>query len=165
MTRNKIDIYRLIAELNEAKDAMQKTAASNAKAWERIEMGAVDELDYMALAYTIHNIYGVVENTGLRIARFFENNLNTDSWHKEIIERMKLEIPGLRKAFFSYEEYLLFDELRAFRHVFRNLYNRALHIERLNSLQSKMPKASDIFFAAIEKYIAFLNELSVKIQD
>jgi hypothetical protein len=45
----------------------------NARAAERIREGSTDTLDYSALGYTIHNIYGLIENACLRIAKFFEN--------------------------------------------------------------------------------------------
>lgn len=165
MKKNKVDIQRLTAELNEDKAAMKKIQLSNTKACERIAQGAKDELDYMALAYTIHNIYGIVENAGLRISKFFENNLRADFWHKELLERMKLDIPEIRPAFFSFDEYLLFDELRAFRHFFRNIYNRTLDIERLDSLQKKIPFAIESFYTAVDKYNAFLQKLSELIKD
>ncbi len=33
---------------------------------------------------------------GLAIARFFENDLGPQSWHRDLLKRMKLEIPGFR---------------------------------------------------------------------
>ncbi|MCA1949980.1 MAG: hypothetical protein LDL24_05390 [Treponema sp.] len=64
----------------------------------------------MALGYTIHNIYGVMENACLRIARFFENGLNQNSWHRELLDRMIIEIPGVRQALLTkrvtHERYL-----------------------------------------------------------
>ena len=165
MKRTKADILRLIAELAEDKNTMQAVAQKNAKAWRRIQAGAVDELDYMALAFTMHNIYGIVENACVRITRFFENNLTSETWHRDVLERMKLEIPGVRKAFFSREDFLLFDELRAFRHVFRNLYSRALNIDRLNMLQKNTEKGIAIFYNAVDNYNDFLHSLQSELKE
>jgi len=124
MKRNADDLRRLIAELQNDAEQLSQLHAINGRAAERIASGAEDYLDYAALGYTIHNIYSVMENACLRVAKFFENNLSDTSWHKELLERMRLTIEGVRPAFLDEQTYLLLDELWAFRHVSRNLYAR-----------------------------------------
>jgi len=138
---------------------LREQFAINTRANERINHGADDDLDYMALGYTIHNLYGIMENACLRIARFFENGLPSNFWHKELLERMRLEIPTIRRAFLSKEEFVALDELRAFRHVFRNLYNKPIDRGRLTALQQKVPSAVQLFLTALDRYDRFLAEL------
>ena len=75
-------ILTLIEELKGDMDELERLHDLNKRAWVRIENGADDVLDFGALAYTIHTIYGVIENYFLRISKFFENSLPQDSWHK-----------------------------------------------------------------------------------
>ncbi len=65
--------------------------AENARAWKRILAGATDSLDYAALAYTLHNVYCLLENYLLRIAKFFENNLDPETWHRDLVRRMAVD--------------------------------------------------------------------------
>ena len=131
MKRNREDVERLMAELEWDRQQLGELVVLNRRGAGRIASGATDELDYAALGYSIHNLYGVMENACFRIAKFFENGLSPQSWHRELLERMLLEIPDLRPAFLSRQEFLLLDELRGFRHVFRNLYSRPVDPERL----------------------------------
>jgi hypothetical protein len=52
-----------------------------------------------------------------------------------------LDIPGTRPAFFTQGGFIVMDDLRAFRHVFRNLYGRPLDAEKLMALQIKLDPA------------------------
>lgn len=165
MKRTQADVDRLIAELRLDSSEVDGLFAMNARAAERIRGGAVDSLDYSALGYTIHNIYGVIENACFRISKFFENGLAPDAWHKELLNRMLLEIPRTRPAFFTREEFLVMDELRGFRHVFRNLYSRPLDEVRLAALQKKVPSAVEMFKRAVARYTDFLERLRESIEE
>ncbi len=77
-----------------------------------------DDLDWAALGYTLHVLYTSMENYFLRISKFFENDLPRDARHKELLERMELEIPGIRPALLDRNTALLLMHGRAFR-VFR----------------------------------------------
>jgi len=165
MKRTQADIGRLIAELGVDRSQMEDLAELNARAAERIRAGSVDLLDYSALGYTIHNIYGLIENACFRIVKFFENGLSPDAWHKELLDRMPLAIPGIRPAFFTREEYLVMDELRGFRHVFRNLYSRPLDMARLDALQEKVPLAVKMFEDSVARYSKILERLGESIED
>ena len=88
MRRQKADFDRLIAELEADARDFKELVKENARAMDRIDQGAVDRLDWAALGYTIHNLYGVIENYCLRIAKFFENGIGQDAWHKELLRRI-----------------------------------------------------------------------------
>ena len=100
-----------------------------------------------------------MENACLRVAKFFENNLSDTSWHKELLERMRLTIEGVRPAFLDEQTYLLLDELRAFRHVFRNLYARPIDSDRIRLVQKKVPAGVQRFTQSIEQYIITLRRI------
>jgi len=78
---------------------------------------------------------------------------------------MLLELPNTRPAFLTQEAYIVLDELRSFRHVFRNLYGRPIDIERLMLLQRKIPRAASLFKEAVALYEVFLGRLQGSIED
>ena len=159
MKRSPDDVQGLIAELRNDLSQIGQLSDTNNRAAERIAAGADDYLDYAALGYTIHNIYAVMENACLRVAKFFENNLSDSSWHKDLLERMRLTIEGVRPALLDEETYLLLDELRAFRHVFRTLYARPIDQDKIRLVQKKVPAATERFIHAAETYITELRRL------
>jgi hypothetical protein len=118
-----------------------------------------DEFDYIALAYAIANLYNLIENYFLRISKTFENNLEPVSWHKHLLQRMLLEIEGLRPAFMVAEDYPFFDELRAFRHVFRHIYQQELDVARLRRLDQLIPDGLKRFDELHRLYLDKLDEL------
>jgi hypothetical protein len=164
MRRTRTDFERLIAELRSDVRDLNAVVAENARAWERIERGATDRLDWAALGYTIHNVYGVIESYCLRVAKFFENGLESESWHRELLQRMKLEIPSLRPALLSEDAYLLIDDLRSFRHLFRNLYARPLDPERTGLVQAKVEAASRAFEEAHTEFVARMEEIAAALE-
>ena len=163
MPRQKIDFERLIAELEADARDYRLLLKENQRAFERISQGAEDPLDWAALGYTIHNLYGVIENYCLRIAKFFENGLGQDAWHKELLRRMTLAIGDLRPALLDDEALLLIDELRSFRHLFRNLYARPLDPERMRFVQAKVQPASAAFLRSHGEYVEKLAAIAMNV--
>ncbi len=103
MARDRDDYSRLLTELDADIESLRLVSETNRRSLDRITGGAVDEFDYAALAYTIHNSYGVIEGYCLRVAKFYENGLEGDSWHADILRRMTLSIPELRPALLAFE--------------------------------------------------------------
>lgn len=165
MKRSRDDFERLIAELQSDVRDLRVVVDENSRAWERIEQGADDRLDWAALGYTIHNVYGVIENYCLRVAKFFENGLEGSAWHKELLHRMTLEIGTLRPALLTNDTYLLIDELRSFRHLFRNLYARPLDPDRTRIVQAKVAPAVRAFEEAHRAFVAKLEQIAAALDD
>lgn len=134
------------------------------KAKRKLKRIEPDELDYAGLAYTIVNIYNLMENYFLCLAKGFENAIERDRWHKDLIKRMSLEIEGVRPALLETRDVPLIDELRAFRHVFRNIYQGELDIGKLNLVDSRMPEALGAFKSAHLRFAAALDRLIRKVE-
>jgi hypothetical protein len=158
--RNREEILQLKAELTADFSFIFECAEKNRRMTERIDKNpAADEFDYAALGYTLHNLYNAFESYFLRIAKFFENNLDNTSWHKELIGRMLLDIEGLRPALFGKDFAVVIDELRRFRHVFRSLYQADLQPSRVISVNEQSAGIADAFLKYHEAYIIFLDKL------
>jgi len=165
MKRDRPDFERLIAELQSDMQDLRAVVSENERAWKRIEGGTDDPLDWAALGYTIHNTYGVIENYCLRVAKFFENGLEGAGWHRELLHRMTLTIGTLRPALLTQDAYLLVDELRSFRHLFRNLYARPLDPDRTKLVQGKVAPAVRAFTDAHRTFTGKLEEISAALDE
>lgn len=115
----------------------------------RHEQSSLAEEDKaIVLGYYLHNLYLAFENAFKQIARVFENDIRSPSeWHAELLQRMTLDVPGLRPRFVGEEAVGPLDELRRFRHMFRTAYTSrldmkrmALALERAHELESLYPK-------------------------
>lgn len=126
---------------------------------EKMQKIQPDEFEYTALGYTIHNIYNLMENYFLRIAKFFENNIEGSSWHKDLLERMCLDIPTIRPALLTKENAKAIGELRSFRHVFRNIYQSELDKEKIEKLNLSIPHTIQKFKISSDLFIEKLKQI------
>ncbi len=116
----------------------------------------VSVYDRGAIGYLLHNFYSGCENMFRRIASFFENDVGTDSWHADLLRRMKLDIEGYRPAVIDDELYRLLQDFRGFRHVFRNAYSFELDWERERLVALRFEKT---LILVREQVSAFLDSL------
>lgn len=134
--RTREGFQTLLVELEGDVQQLKNIQEQNTKAWDRICAGATDSLDYAALGFTLHQIYGVLEHYFLRLAKFFENSLPEESWEKTLLYRMGLDIPGLRPALLlEAKDKELVMVLLKFRHTFRNLYGEDLNPQLITLVQ------------------------------
>ena len=109
--------------------------------------------DMAAVAYILHNLYNALENSFEHISRAFENNVkDVTQWHKELLLKMFLDIPGIRPAVFPHSCRRTLSDLRGFRHVFRHSYDFDLDPQRLNSLISRWNGNRDTILAALNEF-------------
>lgn len=149
----------LIGELEKDRQTLDTLIAENKRAQARIQSGARDSLDYAALAYTIHNIYCLLENYFLRVAKAFENHIDQDAWHRDLVRRMTIEVEGIRPALLDDETARRIDELRAFRHIFRNVYQTELKSEKVMELERILPATMEAFFRCHETFIGRIRAI------
>ena len=157
---DRIRIETLLAELDADVAGLAELVETNARAAGRVRSGAGDDLDWAALGYTIHNIYNALESYFLRVSKFFENDLPAATWHRELVDRMTLEIDGVRPRLLDRTLAREIHELRAFRHVFRNIYGSRLDPERMRILQVRVPASITAFRAAHAEFTGALRDLA-----
>jgi hypothetical protein len=164
MPRTKAHFERLLAELREQADLLDGLIERNRRAQARVDAGAVDELDWAALGYTIHNIYNAIEAYCLLVAKFFENELDPRTWHRDLLRRMTLDIGGIRPRLLDRHTAEALDDLRGFRHVFRNVYGTRLDPERVRLTQSRVESSTRDFLAAHQSFAAALRLVANQIE-
>ncbi|ACK41639.1 MULTISPECIES: hypothetical protein [Dictyoglomus] len=92
------------------------------------------------LAYNLHNLY------------------NASFFHKEILKRMSIEIPGIRPKVLSKESFIILNELRGFRYIFRHAYNYEIIPEKVNMLKEKITKNWSIVEEDLNNFKNWLKE-------
>ncbi|GFP25387.1 hypothetical protein HKBW3S25_00859 [Candidatus Hakubella thermalkaliphila] len=111
------------------------------------------------LAYLLHNLYCALEDLFQEIAKTFENRIeDLSKYHRELLKRMQLDVPGIRPRVLSKESYLILDELRGFRHIFRHSYDYELAPDRVKSLKQKILTNWRYIERDLDIFIDFLQE-------
>ena len=159
MNRNQTGFIRLISELYNDMVILGELSEKLKRNVNKLNSMEPDEFDLAGLAYAMQNIYNAFENYMLRIAKFFENDLSNDSWHKELVERMTLEIKDFRPALFNRDFAAQIGELRSFRHFFRNSYFARLDKNKIFRLADKIPGILNEFSDIHRNYIGELDQI------
>ena len=75
-----------------------------------------DRAERIVVAQILENSYTAIETALLRIAQGFDNSLNPEKWHSDLLDKMLLEKKGVRPAVLTDESHRLLTELMRFRH-------------------------------------------------
>ncbi|MFW5729145.1 MAG: antitoxin [bacterium] len=156
------DAVRLLrAELAQDLELIRENYSKNRQMTKRITAAAKDdEFDHAALGYTLHNLYNAFEAYFLRVAKFFENAVDDETWHMSLLDRMTLDIPETRPALLDRGTASSLHELLRFRHVFRNLYQQQLIPERVRWVNETAATLLDAFEPRHRRFDEFLDDLA-----
>ena len=80
-------------------------------------------------------------------------------WHRQLLERMRLDLTPIRPAVIDSEIYDKLDEMLRFRHVFRTLYGYTLDPLRLQIMLRKALELKPLYQSQIERFLQFLRQL------
>lgn len=111
-----------------------------------------------SVAYQVHNFYSATEDLMKIVANAFENSItDLSQWHTQLLNRMTLEIEGVRPALLTTETAALLHELRAFRHLFRHAYSTTLdfsrveqNVVRARQVRTLLTRDVDAFFETLK---------------
>ena len=88
-----------------------------------------------ACAYELARLYNVIERMLERICEAFENHMNErGDYHERLIQRLSLDLEGIRPAFIPKDRIPELRELKGFRHLMRHAYDLSLRADRLAEL-------------------------------
>lgn len=148
----KADIQNELAKL----DLINKEVERVADKFE-LDDEQVSAYDRAAIGYFLHNFYNGCENIFLSIAKFFENDLAADTWHSDLLKRMKLTIQGFRPAVIDDELYVILNDFRGFRHIFRHSYVFELNWERERIVARQLGKAAKMVAQQVQDFLLRLD--------
>ena len=95
-----------------------------------------DRAERIVLAQILENTYTAIETALLRISQGFDNSLNPDRWHADLLDKMLLEKKSVRPRVLSDESHRLLTELMRFRHFKRYYLELDYDWEKLQYLLS-----------------------------
>jgi len=124
------------------------------------EFDPTDQMAWAAVGFTLHNLYNAMENYFLRVAKFFENQIEGSTWHRDLVNRMAHSVPSLRPALLDRSALPVFHELRSFRHTFRALYDRKLDPRRVRLAAENADPAMQALEEGHDRFVAALDEIA-----
>ena len=157
---SRAELLALLGELEVDRTLVERLAAKHRRSVERLLASTREEYDYAALGYAIHNLYGALENYALRIAKAFENQLDENTWHRSLVQRMAVEVPEIRPRVWPPELATHIDELRRFRHAFRHIYDSGLDPRKLMLADEHVEPAVEGFLDSHDRLVATLRRLA-----
>lgn len=99
-----------------------------------------------AAGFEVNRAYNVLEKAFERICEAFENHFEKrGNYHDKLIERMQLELRGIRPAFLPPQSITAVRELKGFRHIFRHAYDLDLDPPRLRRVLDLLDEAAREF--------------------
>jgi len=113
----------------------------------------------IVVAELLVDYYTCLETLFLRISQFFENNLSADRWHADLLEKMTLNIDGVRIPAISPEANQALGELMRFRHFRRYYFELEYDWDKLTFLQKKLAVARTIIPQNLANFRGFLTQL------
>lgn len=114
-----------------------------------------------AIAGSLHSIYTGCENILERIIRSVDGDIPLGKdYHSLILRRAITRIDSVRPEILTIETYTKLDELRAYRHKFRNVYLYLITPARIIELANEGTALVDKF---VEEINVFCNFLKTKI--
>ena len=120
---------------------------------EKVNTGAPDDVETIALAGMLHSFYTGVENIFKRVAINIDGGLPCgEIWHSQLLDSMAQK--GRNRPAVISES--LRDQLEMymhFRHVFRHAYSFYLHWNKMKSLVLECEKTLDLFQIELETFI------------
>lgn len=152
-------ILLLLSEIESTNRRQARLYEKLDQSWQRYQ--ATNDYSYLVeTAFYLNQLYTGYEKIFHEVAEVFENTVDSLRWHKSLLERMRLAIEGLRPASISDETFRCLNELRAFRHFFRDAYETDLEPEKIELVVRKALRLKDLWASDCLSFTAFLRELA-----
>lgn len=111
----------------------------------------------LIVAGLLENYYACLETIFLRISQHFENRLDRARWHNDLLQKMTLEIEGVRVAAVSEAAFSPLFELLKFRHFKRYYFELEYDWDRLDFLVAKLRQAHPLVMQDLERFVRFMR--------
>ena len=113
----------------------------------------------LIVAGLLENYYTCLETIFQRISQYFDNNLDPERWHSDLLQKMTLEIDGVRAAAVSQAVFSPLFELLKFRHFKRYYFELEYDWDRLDFLVAKLFQAHPLVLRDLERFERFMSAL------
>jgi len=113
----------------------------------------------IVLADLLVSYYTCIETIFFRISQHFENSLAPDKWHRDLLHKMSLQIPGVRECVIAEGTKACLDELLRFRHFKRYYFEFNYDWARIEYLMKQFDAARPSLKADLDRFREFLLKL------
>ncbi len=118
----------------------------------------LSRLELDSLGFALHNLYNALENSFAQTSLTFENHVKDRArWHRELLEKMFLDLTPLRPAVLPAPCRPLLNDLLGFRHLFRHAYEMQLDPGKLAGLRARWLAEGPWVRAALEGFLVLLG--------
>ena len=88
-------------------------------------------------------------------SKLLKNNLDSARWHNDLLQKMTLEIEGVRTAAVSDEAFTPLFEMLKFRHFKRYCFELEYDRDRLEHLVTKLRQVHPLVTRDLERFVRF----------
>jgi hypothetical protein len=146
---------RIRQEMEDVEYTVKRAASGMEKARQH-----QDDMYLDVVALNLHGFYSVIEKVFEKIASRIECSIPSGAnWHKELLEQMAKELPGVRPAVISKKTREKLDEYRGFRHIVRNLYTYKFDPKRVERLAFDSPMLLEQLQNELLAFATFLENI------
>lgn len=152
-------VYDQVAErIRDELETLEQIVARTLDAWSRVQRMPGERAYVDSVALNLHGVYSGVERLFELIARHVDDKLPSSvTWHRDLLEQMARDLPGVRPAVIDKDSAEALDELRRFRHLVRNVYTVNLAPEKMDGLLSGLPALWSKLRAELLAFADFLE--------
>jgi len=156
---NHRQIEVLLEEIETDLNAVRDLGGELVNERRHVRSGA-SQKDLITVGYLLHGVYTAWEGSFKRIATTFENQLDPSQWHTQVIQRMALNLPGIRPAVIDPDTTTYLHKLRSFRHFFRHNYVKPLSYMELELVLLAYDEAAPRMDRHLRDFLAYLQAIA-----
>lgn len=113
----------LLARVERDQEAVEAVYGRLVRSLDRVEAEGADAELTSAVALHLHHLYTGIEDLFSRVATDVDGDLPSGpEWHRQLLEQMDLDVPGVRPRLLDHATLSDLDLLRRFRHRVRHAY-------------------------------------------
>jgi hypothetical protein len=128
---------------------------------EVVELDLTKYENLYVFALKAQQFYTALEDLFKEIARVFENRVEDPArFHRELLVRMNIEVPEVRRAVIGEKAFRFLDRLRRFRHFIRHAYDYELDGEEIEKLQRLFRENFEALSEDLNRFLEFVRDLS-----
>ena len=153
-------IDELIAELERARERVEGIYSKLGQARDTTlpRIGRTDDSALVVAGY-LETYYTALETFFVRVSGHFENDLSQGRWHATLLEKMNLEIEGIRAKVVGDRNLVRLRELLRFRHFRRYYVEMEYDWARIDFLLATLDEAHPAVLSDFGAFGAFLREV------
>lgn len=140
-------------------DELDRIVRRTEDVWKRLYVDIEHQDIYMdSVALNLHGFYSGIEKLFEIIANNLDKILPTGkTWHRDLLQKMTEEVPGVRPAVINSCWLPQLDEFRRFRHLVRNVYTFNIVPAKVEPIVAALP---DLWPHIKDELLAFADFLS-----